>query len=140
VRINGNMDPVTAVGLVAAAAQLVNNVKSVYFAVFDYFSKVRDAPNQSRELRNELGAMCDIVDDLQDVIKKSRFAASATLKEAIAEFDIKLNEMNERVKISKTKGLNRLKWPFAENENKNYLAMISRYRGIFNTALNIQNT
>jgi len=67
------MDPITAVGLVAAAAQLTANVKCT---LVDYLRKVIDAPKQSRELRQELGAMCELLDDLKNVITtKSQFTS-----------------------------------------------------------------
>jgi len=135
-KLGSKMDPITAVGLVAAAAQLTANVKCI---LVDYLRGVIDAPKQSRELRQELGAMCELLDDLQNVITtKSQFASSASLKKAIEDFNAMLNEINEKIQISKTKGVHRLTWPFAKDESMKLLERIKRYNGIFNSALNLQ--
>ena len=130
------MDPVTAVGLVAAAAQLTANVKCT---LVDYLRNVIDAPKQSREFRQELGAMSEVLDELQNMITtKSQFASSASLKTAIEDFTAMLKEINQRVQISKTKGVHRLTWPFTKDESMKLLERIMRYRDIFNSALTIQ--
>ena len=109
------MDPVTLVGLVAAAAQLTANIKGT---LVDYLRKVTDAPKQYRERRLELAAMCEVLDDLQNLIMtNSQFASSAPLKEAIEDFAAVLNDINQRVQISRTIGVHRLTWPFARDES-----------------------
>lgn len=97
-------------------------------------------PKRSRELRQEMGTICDLLDSLDDVMtNKSQFAPSASIKESLSTFQSMLNEINERVAVSQTTGLKRLKWPFTKDENDRLLSRISRYKETFNLALNIQN-
>jgi hypothetical protein len=60
------------------------------------------------------------------------------MKKAIEDFTAMLNEINERVQISNTKGIRRLTWPFAKDESMKLLERIRRYNEIFNLALNLQ--
>jgi hypothetical protein len=46
--------------------------------------------------------------------------------------------MQERVKADQTKGIGkRMKWPFCERQNQQFIEKIERYKSTFNLALNI---
>jgi len=62
-------------GLLQVVAEIVSNAKSLYTSLSGYVKDIKDAPERSRELRREIGAIADIIDDLHDVISaKSDFA------------------------------------------------------------------
>jgi hypothetical protein len=134
------MDPITAVGLVASVVQLADAARSTFSALFQYYEDVRDAPERSRELREELKALYDILGSLESVLilksSASTFAVPNSLKSAITQFQEMLDSMTERVAERKTKGLKRLKWPFTKKENDRYLVRMERYKSTFNAALN----
>ena len=96
-----------------------------------------------KTLQNALGnceGIADILDDLHDAIStKSDFAPSAALREMILDFSTMVNQMNEEVQLSRTKGVHRLMWPFSKDENERLLNRISRYKDTFNLTLNLQN-
>jgi hypothetical protein len=62
-----------------------------------------------------------------------------TLSEALKQFDLVLKEMDKRIKPDKTKGFQRLVWPFNKNENADFIARIERYKLTFGLALGIHN-
>lgn len=135
------MDPVTAVGLVVSMVQLSGTAKAILCPLIQYYDAVKNAPKRSKELRKELHALCDIIEQLEDVVTTNTlFEGSTPLRESIADFHSMLNEMSERVKPSKTKGVGLLKWPFTKEENDRLLERISRYKSTFNLALSLQTT
>lgn len=137
------MDPVTVIGLVASVAQLAGVARVIVASMCLYFDAVKDAPKNSRELRQELFTICDLLDSLDDVLTspstKSSFMAPESLKSAITEFQAILEDMKARVAESQTKGVRRLKWPFTKEENERLLSKLQRYKGTFNLALNIKS-
>jgi len=127
-------------GFLQVVGEIVSNAKSLYASLSGYVKDIKDAPERSRELRREIGAIADIIDDLHDVISaKSDFAPSAALREMILDFSTMVNQMNEEVQLSRTKGVHRLMWPFSKDENERLLNRISRYKDTFNLTLNLQN-
>jgi hypothetical protein len=135
------MDPVSAIGLAASAEQLAGLATTILGNMYLYYQAVRDAPKRSKELRQEMSAVCDQLDSLTGFLTSdsATLKVPASLTKSIAEFDEMLKEMNDRVKASNAKGLKRLKWPFKKYENKHYLDRIQRYRLILDTALNLQS-
>lgn len=94
------MDPVTIFGLGASVDQLCGAAKSIFSSLLSYYESVKGAPKRSRELRQELGAICELLDDLWEILpSKSQYTPSAILNESILEFQEMLNEMNERVAV-----------------------------------------
>ena len=136
------MDPVTVIGLVAGVAQLAGAARVIVSNMYRYFDTVKDAPKHSQELRNELSTISDLLDSLCDALDSSTtssFTPPDSLKSAIPEFQVILEDMKLRVTESQTKGLRRLKWPFTKDENERLLSRLQRYKATFNMALNIKS-
>jgi hypothetical protein len=135
------MDPVTAVGLAASACQLAAVAKDVVSNIYKYYDAVKDAPKNSRELRQELGAVSDLLDSLEDILVNSSAKFPSTgpdsFQTAITEFQEILKEIRGRVAKPQTEGSKRLRWPFTKAENERLLFRIERYKATFNLALNI---
>lgn len=137
------MDPVSIVGLAASAAQLASLAKDTFTALFNYVREVKDAPKCGRDLRNELLAVCDLVDSLDNALNMSStssFTRPASLASAIPEFRGILETLKTRITEAQARGIRRLKWPFTKQETEKYLTRIGRYKDTFNMALNIQNS
>jgi hypothetical protein len=132
------MDPITAVGLVATAGQLAGQALDIVCGLWNYGEAVKKAPKHSAELRQEMGTLCNLLGSLDDAINNTQFACSASLNNSCQELESMLDEMNDRVKPSRTAGFKRLKWPFTVDKNKRFLSRISRCKETFNLALNIQ--
>jgi len=133
------VDPITAVSLAASATQLAEQAFSVVHNLRNYRKAIRNGPKLSAELRQEMSTLCDLLDSLDDAItNNTQFACSASLKDSCQELKSMLDKMNDRVKPSRTAGLNKLKWPFTIHENKEFLSRINRYKQTFNLTLGIQ--
>jgi hypothetical protein len=133
-----SMDPITAVGLVAAASQLAGQALGIVRSLWNYGEAVKKAPKRSAELRQEMGTLCNLLESLNDAINNPKFVCYKSLNNSFQELKSMLAEMNARVNASQTDGLNRLKWPFTMDENKRLLSRISRYKETFDLALDIQ--
>ena len=135
------MDPVSAIGLAVNVANLASVVRNIVSNMFVYYETVKDAPKYSRELRQEMAALCDTLESLEALLtapaSNSPLAASTSLKTSLSEFHAILGIMNARVAMPQTRGLRRLKWPFTKAENERYIANLERYKGTFNLALDI---
>jgi hypothetical protein len=60
---------VAALGAVAAAAQLADMTAKLSAQLYRYIHDVKDAPEQSKELCDEVSELSSIVIDLADVLK-----------------------------------------------------------------------
>jgi hypothetical protein len=141
------MDPVTAVGLAASVAQLATLAIQTFSSLVQYFDDVKDAPKQSRELRDELLAISDLLHPLEDVLKSdclsgpnTSFVVPLSLQSAVQEFQVLLEGMQARVTKAHTQGFRRLKWPFTKDENERFLTKIGRYKSTFVLGLNIKGS
>lgn len=138
------MDPVSIVGLAASTAQLAGLAKDTFTAIFKYVGEVKDAPKHARDLRNELLAVCDLVDSLDNALNVSSTTSSfnppASLASAIAEFRGILETIKDRITEVKTRGVRRLTWPFTKGQTEKHLTRIGRYKETFNMALNIKDS
>jgi hypothetical protein len=133
------LDPITTVGLIASASQLAGQALSIVLNLRNYKEAIKKGPKHSAELRQEMATLWNLLESLDDAISNNtQFTWSASLKTSCQELESMLDEMNNRVKPSKTAGLNRLKWPFTMDENKRLLSRISRYKEIPNVTLNTQ--
>jgi hypothetical protein len=50
-----------AISILASASQLADYSARVFFAAYDYYRKVKDAPARSKELRDELSVISDVM-------------------------------------------------------------------------------
>jgi hypothetical protein len=94
------IDPITAVGLVASAAQLAGLVKDVILTLYDYCGDVNDAPKQAGELRVELSILGDLVEWLKEALNKSPhtvFTPPDSLRDAIGDFSSMLTELQTKL-------------------------------------------
>ena len=51
------IDPVTAIGLVAAVQQLAAAAGTFVLNIYEYYEAIKDAPEQSRQLRQEMASL-----------------------------------------------------------------------------------
>jgi hypothetical protein len=129
------IDPVSAIGLTASAAQLAGLAKDVVGNMWTYFDAVKNAPKLSEQLRQEMAHISTLLDSMDETFIGSVFTDKAPLDEFLAI----LEELNSRVAARKTKGLGRWKWPFTQEENKQLISRIDRYKTTFLLALNIKS-
>src|SRR5579859_6670568 len=119
------MDPVTAVGLAASVAQLAGLTLKVFVTLCQYYQSAKGAPTQSRELRSELEVVFDLTASLQVMVEQNpQQIFPRSLVTAVDEFLVVLADMEKRVEPGNVKGIQRLKWPFNENQNHLYISRI----------------
>jgi hypothetical protein len=127
------------VGLVVGVVPLAVKVgKSLY----EYYGNVAEAPAQALRLRQELGTIIAILNTLKDSLECSPTlfqGSEKALEEALVQFKVLLKEMEARIQDEKARGFARLKWPFKEETNKDYLDKIERHKSSFILALTLEN-
>lgn len=128
-----------AVGLALRVVPLAVKVgKSLY----EYYGNVAEAPAQALRLRQELGTIVAILNTLKDTLECSPTlfqGSEKVLEDALVQFEVLLKEMEARIQDDKARGFARLKWPFTEAKNKDYLDKIERHKSSFNLALTLEN-
>jgi hypothetical protein len=140
------MDPITAIGLVASAAQLGDYTITVVRSLLHYVSEVKEAPARSVELQNELATMSGMLlnlkitletcpDNIADTRLSSLNVTFTKVEDTLKEI---LDKLEGYVKPGQTKGLNRLKWPFKSQEISTYVERLQRYNGTLLSAMNVQ--
>lgn len=124
------------VGLVASVAALAELTLKVFTNLYRLYGDVR---GPAAELRNELGLMLGVIDNLKETIRNDESSLQSyhrSLEGAVAEFVRMVEEMEKRIVPEQINGIKILKWPFTEGENKIYLERIERYKGTINIAMN----
>jgi len=136
------MDPVTALGVAANAFQLAELAAEVFIGVFQYCRNVKGAPAQAQGLRNELQNLSVLLDSLKKNLEVSPPSPPRAnfLGTPAKELENLLLHMRDRVKHEKTKGLQRLMWPFTEKENGKLVAQLQRHKADLILALNVDQT
>jgi hypothetical protein len=143
------MDPVTAIGLVASVVQLADLTRTVFLSFYQYYREVKTAPAQSRNLRDELQLVSELLDSLRTVVsapaalsqaKINAVPVLAKLEQPMAQFESLLKELQTRVAAKRVVGIRRFKWPFSKKENQELLEEIGRYKETFTWALNLYQT
>jgi hypothetical protein len=134
------MDPVTALGVAGIAAQFAEQAVKIFDRLYQYSKSVKNAPAKSRELRQELLLLSDLLENLASVFskqKKSNVLPNASkYTDLLQEFKETMAEMAEKAEISEGEvSLKRLAWPFKQKDNENYLAKAERFKSLFQLAL-----
>jgi len=134
------MDPVTALGVAAAASQFAEQVLKLSDYLYDLFKSINNAPKQSRELRQEALLLSDVLANLRSLLSSEKQTASlpkaSPSAELVKEFEETIAEIAKRVEIKDGEiSWKRLGWPFNQKENEKYLSKLERYKSSFQLAL-----
>jgi hypothetical protein len=116
-------------------AKLCELTLKVLGNLYRYYNDVGAAPVRSKELRDELGAMSGLLQQLEDAIKAD--AINKCLESALGQYRIMIDDMERRTTPDQTSGIRRLKWPFKQDENVRFLQSIERHKSTFLLALNL---
>src|SRR5271170_1012636 len=118
------MDPVSAFGVAAGAAQFVDLAANVFLGLFTYFRAVKQAPEFSRELQHEAFLVSSVLTDLKSTLEAMNnppIAGSNTLHDSVEEFSKTMTDMESRLAVKEGELIKRLKWPFTKKDNEKYL-------------------
>jgi hypothetical protein len=132
-------DPLTALDVLDKVASLAGALSKVFKALYDYGHSVKEAPEKSQQLQEELFALSNIARRLEVTLAKVsiRGDAKPVPEESITRFVEMLEEMEGKIAIPEGMSIKRLKWPFSLKENMEYLERIERFKATLNLALNV---
>jgi len=134
------MDPLTALEIAEKVGSLAGPLSSVFKGLYEYYQNVKKAPENSRQLRDELYALSDVAQNMNILLAKSsrRASGNIVMDETVVEFEKMLHEMERKVHLPKgTITWERLKWPFSLKETAEYIERIERFKTTLNLALSV---
>lgn len=132
------MDPVTAFGIAANAAQFAGLAANVFMKLCRYGQSVIQAPKLSEKLREEVLSISGVLSILKSTLESTnpdREMLPDSLKNMMTEFLQTLTDMSSRIVIHDSDLMKRLKWPFTEKENQEYLLKLEKYKSTLSLAL-----
>jgi hypothetical protein len=134
------MDPVTALGVAGTAAQFAEQAAKIFDRLYQYSKSVKNAPAKSRELRQELLLLSDLLENLASVFSKQNksnvLPNASKYADLLQEFKETMVELGEKAEISDGEvSLKRMVWPFKQKDNEDYLAKMERFKSLFQLAL-----
>lgn len=135
------MDPVTAVGVASNIVSILELTARLFNGLFEYYYSVKQAPDKSKELREELLVLSDLLKDAKLNLEPAGGSANSlqnveALYEGLRQLKEMLMEMDRRIAGS-FNITGRVKWPFTQRENEQYISRIERYKCTFVVALSL---
>ena len=130
------MDPVSALGVAAGAAQFADMTANVFMSLFKYFQTVKRAPKLSKQLREEVSLIYKVLEDLKSTLENIDTPTTYTFNDIVEEFSLTMKDMERRIEVKKDEVVKRFIWPFTQKENEEYLSKLERYKTTFTLALN----
>jgi hypothetical protein len=111
---------------------------SLFINLTRYYQNVKDAPAKSRELRDELDTLIELLQDIRQT-----FETTTPIVQLPASFHTEFRNMHcliydlyEQSAPKTVEGIRRLKWPFSKEKNLETLERIGRFKGSLNARLN----
>ena len=132
------MDPLSAVSLATNAGQLAGWGLAVLFNLLRYYRDVLNAPQRSKELREEFHSLYHVLLDLQATFEHTPAVQEANvIYENFQALQELLGKLFERTDQKQTDGLKRFCWPFGKAENEKLIKQIGRFKA--NLSLSVQS-
>jgi hypothetical protein len=132
---------VSAFGLAASVAQFAELSAKIVMSLYDYYRTVKHAPKFSKELRQEVFLVSNVLEDMRSSLESdpidNESTKNAVLGNIASEFAETMREMASRIDVKEGDVLGKLKWPFDQRENERYLSRLERFKGVFILALQI---
>lgn len=131
------MDPATAVGISACAAQLANQALVVFLNLRNYYNQVRNAPSKFKALEKEITFLACLLCCIQKTVQSNPKMDNVLIDETFKKLEDLLKELLERLQPKLVYGIRRMKWPIAEREINDLLAKIESHKTSLNLLLNM---
>jgi hypothetical protein len=126
------MDPLSPISLAVGLESVVLTAKSIISELFQ-FEAAKNAPQKSKELRQEMHTVCDTLESLNlELPSSEHYSSLASLKDSLSESTAILIEMDTRIEQMSTGPLS---WPFSKDENHRLLSKIGKYKESFTMTL-----
>jgi hypothetical protein len=131
------MDPF---GFAASVATVAEMALKVFTNLNTFYRKFRDAPQHSKELRDGLDLLVDLLTEVQDTLeggpRANRYGPPLKEFDQIKQW---LSELQKRTTPQSTHGIiRRLQWPFHEQENETIIKQIETLKGSLDTRIGTQ--
>ena len=131
------MDPF---GFAASVATVAEMALKVFTNLNTFYRKFRDAPQHSKELRDGLDLLVDLLTEVQDTLeggpRANRYGPPLKEFDQIKQW---LSELQKRTTPQSTRGIiRRLQWPFHEQENETIIKQIETLKGSLDTRIGTQ--
>ncbi len=135
------MDPITIVSAVAAAAQLAGSTASIGLKLFRFYCNVKDAPRKSKELCEEISELSAVIENLSQILTElgNSEIVNVISINSLEKYSQFLDEVRSQVHLDKGDVKKRLKWPLSTKENEELISKSERYKSTFEVALGIAN-
>jgi hypothetical protein len=136
------MDPVTAIGLVAAFATLAQQALGIFTTLYKYSRSVTNAPRRAMILQDEILILAEVLADLEPSFNTNptwlRGEMEILFERAVHDCKSTLDAIGANLEFKHGNVIKALKWPFAEKENDMYLSKIERFKNLLNLIMNIE--
>lgn len=136
------MDPITILGAVAAAAQLASSTTSVALQLFRIYCNIKDAPQKSYELCEEVSNLSTVIEDLSQILKtisNSEIVGNVISVNSLEKYSQFLKELSSRVHLDNREIKKRITWPLSAKGNEELISRAERYKATFMLALETAN-
>ncbi|KAI5839894.1 hypothetical protein DFP73DRAFT_483664 [Morchella snyderi] len=129
-----------AIGLAASIIAVAQLAGKTFQVSYNYFGSVKTAPQEIRELLDELSSLKIVLESLQKVADGNpQSEALRQLNKSsgpIERIDGILKNLYKKLASKDgSKMIDRMKWPLKEKETEKSITMIGRHTTIFNIAL-----
>jgi len=127
------MDVVSAVSSIASIADIVLGLLS---NLNRYYRSFSNASTRSKELRDRVNSLLDIISDVQESLEKGRSPGPPPPEfQTIKRW---LSQLETRTSPQSTRGIHALSWPFREEEINKIITEIDLLKGDLNTRIATQ--
>lgn len=118
------MDPISILGAVSNGFQLAQFALDILTKLITYYKDLRDAPEQSKALRDELHTFVDILNDIEESLGNTDLPPN--VQRDLHNAGDLLKELDSRISPKETKGIRRLMWPIQHKQTKELIDKIKR--------------
>src|SRR5215471_7469924 len=127
------MDPITVLGAVPASAQLAGTTSNLCIQLYRYYCGVKGAPENSKELCDEISDLSDIITGLAHAVKMVEETSDMVVikfvsVESLQNYSQFLGELSSRIHVNKNDIKKKLKWPLSTKDNEQLITKVERYK------------
>lgn len=121
------------------AANTVASIGAQVLKVLNYVVAVHDAPTRARQMRTQLQTAVQLADHIEQLLAEKPQMPVGSLPDAMSGFRQVLQNVSSRIGDTSMSKVQRLAWPFTEQETDRLFSDIEHYKSSFNTFFSVQN-
>jgi hypothetical protein len=132
------MEPATAIGLAAAAQQLIFALTKTLMAIGKYCSEYKHAPEECKVLENKLSTSMILVAKAWVAIEGMEDDQRGSLGRLAGGFLKTIEQLRLRIQPHQSQGIKRLVWPLKKEATEEVINRIRDFENNFRFALELQ--